>query len=97
MLDQLETRRWKLTAILSSQSQLITTTENWIQTNENDEFLIKVSLPESYIPLTFPREFSTGGGILLIPKKDISISVFQTLCNQNFELVTCRVLSLTYP
>ena len=41
-------------AILSSQSQLITITESWIQTNENDDFLIKKCLPENYIPLTFP-------------------------------------------
>ena len=41
-------------AILSSQSQLITITESWIHTNENDDFLIKECLPENYIPLSFP-------------------------------------------
>ena len=84
-------------AILSSQSQLITNTESWIQTSENDDFLIKECLPENYIPLSFPREFLTDGGILFIHRKDISISVIQNLCNQDFESVTCRVLSLTYP
>ena len=83
--------------ILSSQSQLITITEKWIQTNENDDFLMKKCLPENYIPLSILREFSTGGGILLIQRKDISISVIQSLCNQDFEIVTCRVLSLNYP
>ena len=58
-------------AFLSSQSQLITITESWIQTNENNDFLIKECLPENYILLSFPREFSTGGGILLIHRKDI--------------------------
>ena len=81
-------------AILSSQSQLITITESWIQTNENDDFLIKECLPEIYIPLSFPREFPTGGGTLLIHRKEISISVIQNLFNQDFEIVTCRVLSL---
>ena len=76
-------------AILSSQSQLITITESWIQTNENDDFFIEEYLPESYIPLPFPREFPTGGGILVIQRKDISISVIQNLCNQDFETVTC--------
>ena len=84
-------------AILTSQSQLITFTESWIQTNENHDFLMKECLPENYIPLSFPREISTGGGILLIHRKDISISVIQNLCNQDFEIVTCRVLSLNYP
>ena len=56
-----------------------------------------LNLPEKYIPLSFPREFSTGGGILLIHRKDISISVIQNLCNQDFEIDTCRVLSLNYP
>ena len=84
-------------AILSSQSQLITSTESWIQTSENDDFLIKECLPENYIPLSFPREFLTGGGILFIHRIDISISVIQNLCNQDFEIVTCRVLSLNYP
>ena len=36
-------------------SQLITITESWIQTNENDDFLINECLPENYIPLSFPR------------------------------------------
>ena len=84
-------------AILSSQSQLITITESWIQTNENDDFLIKECLPENYIPLSFPREFSTGGGILLIHRKSFSISVIQNLCNQDFEIGTRRILSLNYP
>ena len=78
-------------------SQLITITESWIQTNENDDFLINECLPENDIPLSFPREFSTGGGILLIHRKDISISVIENLCNKDFETVTCRVLSLNYP
>ena len=77
-------------------SQLITNTESWIQTNENDDFLIKQCLPDKYIPLSFPREFSTGGGILLIHRKNVSISVNQNLCNQDSEIVTCRVLSLNY-
>ena len=83
--------------ILSSQSQLITNTESWIQTNENVDFPIKECLHEKYIPLSFPREFSTGGGILLIHRKDMFISVIQNLCNQDFETVTCRVLSLNPP
>ena len=58
---------------------------------------MKKCLPENYIPLSFPREFSTGGGILLIYRKDISISVIQNLCNQDFETVFCRVLPLNYP
>ena len=84
-------------AILSSQSQLNAITESWIQTNENDDILILELLPENFIPLSFPREFSTGGGILLIHRKDISTSVIQNLCNQDFEIVNCRVLSLNYP
>ena len=83
-------------AILTSQSQMITITESWIQTNENDDFLIKECLPEKYIPLSFPREISTGGGILLIHRKDFSISVIQNICNQDFGIVTCRVLFLNY-
>ena len=58
---------------------------------------MKECLPENHVPLSFPREFSTGGGILLIHRKDISISVIRTLCNKDFEIVTCRVLSLKYP
>ena len=84
-------------ALLSSQSQLITITESWIQTNQNDDFLINKCLPENYIPFSFPREFSTGGCIRLIHRKYISISVIQNLCNQDFEIVTCRVLSLNIP
>ena len=74
-------------AILPSQSQLITITESWIQTNENDDFFINEGLPENCFPLSFLREFSTGGGIPLIHRKDISIPVIQNLGNQTSKLL----------
>ena len=43
-----------------------------------------------------PREYSTGGGNLLIHINDISILVIQKLCNHDFEIVTCSVVSLNY-
>ena len=48
-------------------------------------------------PPNFNKERNIAGGILLIHRKDVSISVIQNLCNQDFEIVTCRVLSLNYP
>ena len=84
-------------AILSSQSQFITITESWIQIIENDDFIIKDCLAESFVPLSFLREFSTGGGILHIHRKDIYISVIQNQCSHDFEIDTCRVFSLNYP
>ena len=49
-----------------------------------------------YFKIAMSADISTGGGILLIHRKDISISVIQNPCNQDFEIVTCRVLSLNY-
>ena len=74
-------------ALLSCQSQLTTITESWIQTNENDDFLIKKCLPEIYIPLSFSREFSIGGGILLIHRKEISISVIKIYATKTPKLL----------
>ena len=53
-------------------------------------------MPESFVPLSFPGEFLTGG-ILHIHRKGITISVIQNQCNHDFEIDTCRVFSLKYP
>ena len=77
-------------ALLSSQSHVITFTESWIQTNENTDFLIKEYLPESYIPWTFSREFSTGDGILHIER------IFLFLLFKIYATKTSKLLLVKY-
>ena len=77
-------------AILSSQSHVITFAESWIQTNENNYFLIKEYLNESYIPWTFSREFSTGYGVLHIER------IFLFLLFKIYATKTSKLLLVEY-
>ena len=62
-----------------------------------DQSRICISLPKLLKRSLLCNSNASWINNLLLHRKDISISVIQNLCNQDFEIVTCRVLSLNYP
>ena len=68
-------------------------TESWINDNISDLLCLKSATPSGYSFISVPRKSGRGGGLVLIHKSSIRVSLKPSLNNDSFESMLAEVVN----